>query len=50
MATADFLRERQFVFEPLKPFFMAAADSVDIDTALDLRRAEQELLARQAGA
>jgi CMP-N-acetylneuraminic acid synthetase len=48
MATADFLAHRQFVFEPLLPYFMSGTDSVDIDTADDLRRADRELLARQA--
>ena len=47
MVTAEFLVQRQFLFDPLMPYFMSAADSIDIDTADDLRRAEQELLARQ---
>jgi CMP-N,N'-diacetyllegionaminic acid synthase len=50
MATADFMLRRQFVFEPLVPYFMSTADSIDIDSAEDLRNAERQLLVRQAGA
>jgi CMP-N-acetylneuraminic acid synthetase len=40
LGTKRFLQERSFYVEPAIPFFMNAEDSVDIDSAFDLRVAE----------
>ena len=48
MAVDELLRRRCFVFEPMLPFFMSEADSIDIDTAADLARAAAALVAGPA--
>lgn len=48
MGVEDFLAHRQFLFEPLVPYFMSTEDSVDIDTAKDLEQARKILAARKS--